>query len=313
MAFNHFQLFPPNCFEVSVCYMGSCISPTTDSIFSTKQMSSWTTQHPSSRAIMLQKSQFKQQQKSLSYIFTSHTCYWYYSGVSSIFTLYPSSISLLYLCSINNIWRVRNISWPCQWKISIISSSFAWLKPDKHNALCSLGNAFCIIPVFEYISEYLPLVWSQFLAMSFRTDIESHSRMKMSDENECLLKGKIYFIERKEYFWKFTAWKFCSDYSHNHIWWWKGTRSVHWFLWPASALNAAFCLPTVIWVKQIKVVSSKSRIYLCLCKCESQSASNGKNSILFWSEYVLAATICIYICTVLFCFISLVPDNFLLS
>lgn len=69
---------------------------------------------------------------------------------------------------------------PSTWDGSIILSSFAWVKPDKHNALCSTGRAFCIILVFEYISEYLPMDWSQFLAMSFHTDIESHSRMKMN-------------------------------------------------------------------------------------------------------------------------------------
>lgn len=69
---------------------------------------------------------------------------------------------------------------PSTWDGSIISSSFAWLKPDKHNALCSTGNAVCIILVFEYISEYLPMDWSQFLAMSFLTHIKSHSRMNMN-------------------------------------------------------------------------------------------------------------------------------------
>lgn len=73
---------------------------------------------------------------------------------------------------------------PSTWDGSIISSSFAWLKPDKHNALCSTGNAVCIILVFEYISEYLPMDWSQFLAMS------THQK-SFQDEYECLLWGKL--------------------------------------------------------------------------------------------------------------------------
>lgn len=51
---------------------------------------------------------------------------------------------------------------PSTWEDSINLSWFAFLKLDKGNALCSTSNAFCIIPVFEYIFENLQLDWISF-------------------------------------------------------------------------------------------------------------------------------------------------------
>lgn len=110
----------------------------------------------------------------------------YYSASPSIFSLCPSTIPLCTF-STSIIFNKSQIyhghasgRFPSTFDGSIIPSSFAWLKPDKHNALCSTGDAFCIILVFEYISEYLPMDWSLFLALSSRTDSESYSSMKMT-------------------------------------------------------------------------------------------------------------------------------------
>lgn len=51
---------------------------------------------------------------------------------------------------------------PSTWEDSINLSWFAFLKLDKGNALCSTSNAFCIIPVFDYIFENLQLDWIPF-------------------------------------------------------------------------------------------------------------------------------------------------------
>lgn len=131
-------------------------------------MSSWRMDIASfiSRVITLQK---KVRKKSPQLHFTSQTC-WYYSVSPSIFILCSSSLPFCtFAASIifdkSQIFHSHASGrFPSTWDGSIISSSFAWLKPDKHNALCRMGNAFCIILVFEYISEYLPLDWSQFLA-----------------------------------------------------------------------------------------------------------------------------------------------------
>lgn len=182
MAVNHFWLFPPNCFDAIVCYMGSRISPM-DS-----PPNKWAHEQHNILHLMCNNTAEqpvkKQTKNPIHYTFLQATCYWYYSGTSSSFTLYPSSISLCTFAA-SIIFDKSEIfhdhasgRFPSTSDGSIISSSFAWLKPDKHNALCSSGNAFCIILVFEYVSEYLPLVWSQFLAMSFEsTDIVNYSRM----------------------------------------------------------------------------------------------------------------------------------------
>lgn len=117
MAVNHFWLFPPNCFDAIVCYMGSCISPM-DS-----PPNKWAHEQHNILHLMCNNTAeqpVKKQNKKPNtlYIFTSHmllVLLWHILQLYSLPLIYLS----LYICSINNIWQVRNISWPCQWKISI--------------------------------------------------------------------------------------------------------------------------------------------------------------------------------------------------
>lgn len=182
IALNHLQLFLLYCFQAHVRYMGSHILPNKG-----LRLLHWTNELMNDGHIILHSScnnaaEERQQRAALlpakpPGITLSHPPSWLFAPYLSLFYTFAASI----IFEESQIFHGHASGrFPSTWDGSIISSSFAWLKLDKHNALCSTGNAVCIILVFEYISEYLPMDWSQLLPMSSLTHIKSHSRMNMN-------------------------------------------------------------------------------------------------------------------------------------